>query len=157
MPVLNMTSTQRRKGIRPAARQARPSDTRAWEAERQQGVRPEAEAPADWGTLGGTPVARREGRVSQTLMGISTLNFVLLVVAASILFTAYVGHVSATHNLLTQVQEAKRDNLSLHLRHNRLKAAFDAATSPTVILPRAHALGLEEGMGYGASLTIDTD
>ncbi len=158
MPVLNMTSTQRRKGtIRPAARQPRPSDTSSWEGERNQGVRPHAEAPADWGMLGGTPVARREGRVSQTLMGISTRYFVLLVFGVSVLFTGWVGHVSSTHDLLTQLQEAKRSNLTLHLRHNRLKAAFDAATSPTVILPRAQALGLEEGLGYGVPITIDTD
>jgi hypothetical protein len=157
MPVLDMTASQRRRPIRPAARRTRPSDTSAWEAERSQGIAPEAERPADWGTLGGTQVERREGRASRALMGISTLHFVLLVIAASMLFTLYVGHVYATQNLLTDLQDARRDNLELHLRHNRLKAAFDGATSPSVILPRAQALGLEEGLTYGPTLTIDAD
>jgi hypothetical protein len=156
MPVLDLTPTQRRRAIRPAARRTRPADTQRWEAERDAPAAPKVEALADWGTLGGAQVGRSHSRVSRALMGISTLNFVLLVVAVSLVFTSYVGHVYATQDLLTELHEARRDNLRLHLRHNRLKAAFDASTSPQAVVPRAYELGLVEGLG-GPTLTLDAD
>lgn len=77
----------------------------------------------------------------------------ILVIAA--LFTLYVGHVHATQALLADLEGARRDNLRLHLKHNRLKGEFDRATGPAVIYERARALGLEEGVAYGPTIRIE--
>lgn len=86
---------------------------------------------------------------------ISTVRFALVILALAGLFTLYVGHVHATQDLVARVQEARQINRSLHLKHNRLKGAFDRATGPAVIQRRAQELGLEENLAYGPPITIE--
>lgn len=88
---------------------------------------------------------------------VSTVRFALIILACAALFTLYVGHVHATQDLLAQVQEARRTNQSLHLKHNRLRGAFDRATGPAVIQQRAQALGLEENLAYGPPIRVEED
>ncbi len=105
-----------------------------------------------WGDLGGEPLARKVGRTERLLGRISMGRFVLLVVAAAVAFLLYVGHVYRTQEILSELQTVRRENLRLHLKYNRVKGAFDAATAPAVIIPEAQALGLEEGIAYGPAI-----
>ena len=83
---------------------------------------------------------------------VSTVRFALVLLAVATVFTLYIGHVHATQDLLDELQQARRENLRLHLQHNRLKGAFDRATGPSVIYQRAGAMGLEEGIEYGPTI-----
>jgi len=77
---------------------------------------------------------------------------VLVLLALATVFTLFIGHVHATQDLLDELQQARRENLRLHLQHNRLKGEFDQATGPSVIYERAGAMGLEEGIAYGPTI-----
>lgn len=103
---------------------------------------------------------RRRGREEKSdgfLERISTVRFALAVLALAAAFTLYVGHVHATQDVLVRLQEARRTNRSLHLKHNRLKGAFDRATGPAVIYERAQALGLEGSIAYGPAIEVETE
>jgi hypothetical protein len=76
------------------------------------------------------------------------------VLIASVGLTLYVGHVYATRATLESLQDARRDNVRLHLTAERLRATFDAMTGPSQILPRAAALGLQEGVAYAPPITL---
>lgn len=94
-------------------------------------------------------------RVSAYIEEVSTVRFGLLLLAIAAAVTFYVGHVHATQDLVAEVQRARRDNLRLHLKMNRLKGEFDRTTGPAVIYRRARELGLEEGIAYGPTITIE--
>lgn len=96
------------------------------------------------------PTADRFARVT-------TGQFVVLVLFVAACFTAYVGHVYATQELAANLQQARRANLRLHLRYDRLKGEFDQATGPAVVYDRARALGLEEGYAYAPTLEVPAD
>jgi hypothetical protein len=106
-------------------------------------------------------LAREQARPKRTSGGflehISTVRFALVILGLAALFTLYVGHVHATQDLVARVQEARQVNRSLHLKHNRLKGAFDRATGPAVIQERAQALGLEENLAYGPPITVEDE
>ncbi|PEN13261.1 hypothetical protein CRI94_11515 [Longibacter salinarum] len=88
------------------------------------------------------------------LENVSTVKFGLLLLVVAALFTLYVGHVHATQQLLMDVQEARRVNHKLHLKHNRLKGEFDHATGPSVIYDRARELGLRESVPTGRTVVV---
>lgn len=111
----------------------------------------------DWSELGGKATAPRAGRVEQRLARVRTSRLVGALAALALVFVAYEGHVYATKDALEGVQAARAENARLHLKLNRLKGEFDAATSPAVVVERAQALGLVEGIGYGATIRIDSD
>lgn len=96
-------------------------------------------------------LARRESARADQSRGVrfSARRLTLYVIAAALLFLAYVWHVYATREALQEVQRLRREHLQLVLTYNRLKGEFDRATSPAVIYERARALGLEEGFTYG--------
>ena len=108
-----------------------------------------------WKDLGATK-EKRSGRTSQGayLERFSNTRFMALILVVAALFTLYVGHVHATQALLAELQRARRDNLRLHLKHNRLKGEFDQATGPAVIYERARQIGLEESIVYGPTIRI---
>jgi hypothetical protein len=83
---------------------------------------------------------------------VSTARVALLIVAVAVAFTAYVGHVHATQQALADMRAAREANQSLHLKHNRLKGAYDRKTGPSVIYERARALGLQESLTYGPAI-----
>jgi hypothetical protein len=89
------------------------------------------------------------------LQRVSTVRFALGVLAVAALFTLYVGHVHATQQLLSEVQQARSANQTLHLKHNRLKGAYDRKTGPSVIYERARELGLRERLPRSPVLTLD--
>lgn len=152
MPATTRTPAPRRTG-----------DVRTTEA-RSTARRPAKAAPArpvasgrlpGWGELGGAPAARRVGRFEQVLARVPTRRFVLTVVLGALAFTGYVGHVYATKQLFAEVQTARREHLRLNLKRNRLKGELDARTAPGVVVERARALGLVEGLGYGPTIKRD--
>lgn len=100
----------------------------------------------------------REGERPRALAridNVSTVRFGLVLLAIATIFTFYIGHVHATQDLLTELQQARRENLQLHMQVSQLKGAFDKATGPSVIDRRAEAMGLEEGHTYGPTIKVD--
>ncbi len=89
------------------------------------------------------------------LRSVSTARIALIVVGLAAAFTLYVGHVHATQQLLSDLQDARSANQTLHLKHNRLKGAFDRKTGPSVIYERARALGLRESVSYGPTIVAE--
>lgn len=83
-----------------------------------------------------------------------TLRFAVITMLLCIGVTLYVGHVFATRTTLAELQAASRDNLRLHLTEDRLKGEFNRMTSPHQVMDRAAALGLEEGITYGPTISI---
>ncbi len=99
----------------------------------------------------------RDKRSEGFLERVSTVRMVLIILILGAAATLYVGHVHATQDLLARVQEARQVNQSLHLKHNRLKGAFDRATGPAAIHERAQALGLEERLAYGPTIEVEVE
>jgi hypothetical protein len=89
------------------------------------------------------------------LENVSTGRLALLILAIAGLFTLYVGHVHATTDVYNQLQDARAENQRLHLKHNRLKGAYDRRTGPSVIYDRARELGLQESVTYGTPITVE--
>jgi hypothetical protein len=146
MPATTRTTAPRRPtaAAKPAAKPARAADPRP--ARGASGRLP------GWGELGGAPAARRVGRLEKLLGRVPTRRFVLAVVFGALAFTAYVGHVYATRQLFAEVQQDRREHLRLSLKRNRLKGELDGLTAPGVVVERARALGLVEGLGYGPTI-----
>ena len=85
----------------------------------------------------------------------STMRMAAVIIVVAACFTAYVGHVHATQDVLARLEEARSDNDRLHLKYNRVKGAFDHATGPSIIARRARTLGLVEGLPAGAILQAE--
>lgn len=83
---------------------------------------------------------------------VPTLRLALMIIATAAIVTLYVGHVYATTNLLTEVEQLRSDNLDLHLTHNQVKADFDRVSSPARIAQRARGLGLVEAVPTGTPI-----
>jgi len=92
------------------------------------------------------------GRLEKLLARVPTRRFVMAVMLGALAFTGYVGHVYSTKQLFSEVQTARREHLRLSLKRNRLKGELDALTAPGVVVERARALGLTEGLGYGPTI-----
>ena len=84
----------------------------------------------------------------RVLARISTLRFGLMVFAIAGVLTIYIGHVYQSQDLLDEINIQRRENVRLHLQHNRTLAEYNAATGPSVIYRRAQTLGLQEGHEY---------
>lgn len=138
-------------------RKPRPSNgrSRSNAVRRTQRRRP-AETLPGWNDLASANRrrARRDTR-HPFLERVSTTRFAVLIVGAAFLITLYVGHVHATQGLLAEVQQERRENLRLHLKHNRLKGEFDRMVGPAVIYHRARALGLVEESAFGPPIEIE--
>lgn len=150
MPVATKTS-RRYKVRKPTAQKpgARPY------AVRKSKPRPRVYSglPA-WKDLSGGNARELNRKDGIQLAPITTLRFGLLMLAVAALFTAYVGHVHATQEVLAEVQQERRENLRLHLKYNRVKGEYDRMTGPSVIYERARQIGLQEGYTYGPSIRI---
>ncbi len=86
-------------------------------------------------------------RGSEFLERVSTARFLLMLFALLIGAVLYVGHVHATQHLVAELEQARAENLQLHMEHSRLKGDFDRVTGPSVIHERATALGLQRSAG----------
>ena len=144
----------------PARKTRRPTSAKRTGATSASRKRPARQAQEGglpgWKDLGAKK-QKRSGRTSgggAYLERISNTRFIALILALAALFTLYVGHVHATQALLAELERARRDNLRLHLKHNRLKGEFDQATGPAVIYERARKIGLEESVVYGPTVRV---
>lgn len=109
-----------------------------------------------WNDLSNANKHTSGGNRDATLLArIPTNRFALLIISLAVLFTAYVGHVHATQDLLADVQQLRRANLTLHLKYNRLKGDFDRMVGPGVIYERANRLGLVEDVSYGPTIEVN--
>lgn len=108
----------------------------------------------DWGALSGMSTKRRARSRIGFFSTMTTARFAKWLFGMGIAVTLYVGHVHSTQSLYEQLHAVRKENLRLHMERDRLKGEFDHATGPTIIYPRAHALGLDEGFEYGGTLTI---
>lgn len=142
---------------RPAPR-PRPDAPRRDEQAPRRAARPartSRKLPA-WSDLAaGDALPGRAPAAGGVLERISTLRFALLIVVLASAFIVYEAHLYATEQLLTEVQQLRRDNHRLHLKYNRLKGEFDRMTSPASIYGRAAALGLEESHVYVPTIYAD--
>lgn len=113
-----------------------------------------------WSDLGGRahPARGKKTRASQRLRPLDAtpgLRLGLLVLIGCVLVTAFVGHTFATQATLAEVQAARTENTRLRLTNQRLRGAFDRMTGPEAVMPKAAALGLEEGIAYGPPISLD--
>jgi hypothetical protein len=134
--------TAKKPAAKPHARQRRPAGPRVYSG---------LSAWKDLSSGNAREIAPRSGiRVAP----VTTLRFGVIMLVLAGLFTAYVGHVNATQDVLAQVQQERRENLRLHLKYNRVKGEYDRMTGPSVIYDRARRIGMEEGHSYGPSILI---
>jgi len=101
-------------------------------------------------------MAIRVSRMEALSARLPAQRFYLVLLVMLLGVVGYVGHVYATKQLYRSLQTARSQNLALHLKHNRLRGELDAATAPSVVVSRALALGLEEGMVYGPTVPMGT-
>ena len=97
--------------------------------------------------------AERAGR-ARPLDAVPSLRFGLLVLLACVVATLFVSHVYATRATLGDLQDARRANERLRLTHQRLQGEVDQMVGPSVVMRRAAALGLEEGVAYGPPIRL---
>jgi len=111
----------------------------------------------DWTDLETPTNQRRPGPSAEEsfLERISTVRFAIVVLLLAGAFTLYVGHVHATQDVLSEVQELRTENKRLHLKRNRLEGKFARKTSPAVIYERARELGLRASVTYGPPVSIE--
>lgn len=100
--------------------------------------------------------AVRAGR-ARPLDAVPSLRFGLLVLLGCLVVTLFVSHVYATRATLGDLQDARRENERLRLTHQRLQGEVDQMTGPSVVMRRAAALGLEEGVAYGAPVRLSEE
>ncbi|MCY3628703.1 MAG: hypothetical protein OXG94_01680 [Bacteroidetes bacterium] len=79
---------------------------------------------------------------------ISTLQFGLIIFLLAGILTGYIGHIHTSQDLLAEINTQRRENVRLHLQHNRLVADYNAFVGPSVIYERAGVLGLQRGHEY---------
>ncbi|OZC04102.1 hypothetical protein BSZ36_14595 [Rubricoccus marinus] len=111
-----------------------------------------------WDALGGRSARGKKTKASRRVRALDatpSLKLGLLLLFACVLVTAFVGHTFATQATLADVQQARAENQRLRLTNQRLRGAFDRMTGPEAVMPRAAALGLDEGIAYGPSITLD--
>jgi hypothetical protein len=109
----------------------------------------------EWDDLESATRRVSSARDNTVLRDVSTGWFALVILLIAGVFTLYVGHVHATSDLYTQLQQARTTNQQLHLKHNRLEGAYDRRTGPSVIYERARALGLRESVAYGPPVHVE--
>ncbi len=79
---------------------------------------------------------------------ISTLQFGLIIFLLAGILTGYIGHIHTSQDLLAEINTQRRENVRLHLQHNRLEADYNAFVGPSVIYERVEELGLQRGHEY---------
>lgn len=109
-----------------------------------------------WNALEKDNARKQRKRTAQTTFigSLSTVRFVLGVLAVAIVFTMYVGHVYATQELVQEVERLSRERLELDLEYNRVRGQFDRVTGHDDIWERARALGLREAVPAGELLEV---
>ena len=131
-----------------------PSVSETSEASSEGWVRHGTALPG-WADLEPSHNRKRTAADDTFLENVSTVRFALIILAIAGLFTLYVGHVHATTDVYNQLQQAQAENQRLHLKHNRLRGAYDRRVGPSVIYDRARELGLRESVTYGPPISVE--
>ncbi|MEM1117683.1 MAG: hypothetical protein AAF845_13520 [Bacteroidota bacterium] len=100
--------------------------------------------------------AKAKAQKLRPLDAVPSLRFGLLTLLACVALTLYVGHVYATQAVLSDLQDARRENERLRLTNQRLQGDRDRMTGPSAVMPAAARLGLEEGIAYGPPIHLDS-
>ena len=152
--VKNARPTERRKAPKAVAR---PRASRSATPAAHSRPRATNGAMPGWSALeeGNRREGSRKNGWDVMLDSVPTMRLSLMIISAGIVLALYVGHVHATQQLAAGVQEMSEDNLTLHLRYNRVKGAFDRASGPSVIYERARRLGLSESLPNGYPVITD--
>ncbi|HEX8386800.1 MAG TPA: hypothetical protein VF576_11485 [Rubricoccaceae bacterium] len=106
------------------------------------------------GSRKATQIAARKAARVRPLDAVPSLRFGLLVLIACVVGTLFVAHVYATRATLAELQDARRESEHLRLAGQRLRGEFDRMTGPDAVMPRAAALGLQEGVAYGVPIHL---
>jgi hypothetical protein len=156
----NGSGTRTRSALWPGSGDGAPRASAGHDATKASGATPDGwtrhgTALPGWTDLEPSQNRRRSTSGDAFLENVSTLRFSLIILAVAGLFTLYVGHVHATSDLYSQLQQARSENQRLHLKHNRLQGEFDQRVGPSVIYERARALGLQSSVAYGPPITVE--
>ncbi|MEM1271308.1 MAG: hypothetical protein AAGI08_14795 [Bacteroidota bacterium] len=108
-----------------------------------------------WKELAGRKAGARSKPKPTAASPKTTLRLLMTLFVLGVCVTLFVGHVHATDAVYRDVQRLQQENLTLRLKHNQLRGAFDQATGPQVIHGKAARLGLQEGHAYGPTLIIE--
>jgi hypothetical protein len=88
------------------------------------------------------------------LDAMSTARFVVIILAVATLFTLYVGHVFATQDLLTDVQQLRNEQLALEMTFDKLEGEYHRVTGPEEVFAAARDLGLQDQLQEGPPIQI---
>ncbi len=86
---------------------------------------------------------------------LSTARFAAVLLSVLTLFTLYVGHVLTTQALMKDVQNMRRENQTMNLRLNQLRAEEEELTGPAAFFEKARELGLEGRLPKGNPLIVE--
>lgn len=78
-----------------------------------------------------------------------------IILAAGIALTAYVGHVHATKNVLSELQSLRAEGAGLRLELNSIRGEYDRLTGPAEIRQAARQLGLVDNTTFGEPVTLN--
>ena len=85
---------------------------------------------------------------------VSTARFVVIILALATVFTLFVGHVFATQDLLTEVQQLRNEQLALEMTYDKLEGELHHATGPEEIFAAAKELGLTDRLHRGTPIVL---
>ncbi len=91
---------------------------------------------------------------TRVIARIPTLYFGMVIFFIAGVLTIYIGHIHRTQDLLGEISIQRRENVRLHLQHNRLVADFNASIGPSVIYERGADLGLQRGHEFAGTIQV---
>lgn len=111
-----------------------------------------------WNDLADSHVIQQNARpeVDHWFGAISTARFVVIILALATVFTLYVGHVFATQDLLTEVQQLRNEQLALQMTQDKLEGELHHVTGPEEIFAAAGELGLSDRVHRGTPIVLST-
>lgn len=109
-----------------------------------------------WSDLADSHVIQQNARpeVDNWFGAVSTARFVVIILALATVFTLYVGHVFATQDLLTEVQQLRNEQLALQMSEDKLEGELHHVTGPEEIFDAAASIGLYDRVHRGAPVVI---
>lgn len=109
-----------------------------------------------WKELDRATNGRVAEQSSHPFDSISTARIALLILAAALAVTAYVGHVHATQAVAESVETLRTEQAALRLEYNRVKGEYDRLTGPARIRSQARDLGFVEATRFGPTVVVDS-
>lgn len=112
-----------------------------------------------WSDLKKSGNGRKASRFkeSRLLSTLSTVKTSLVILALAALVSLYVGHVQSTVDLVNDVYQARKENLSLSTFLAKKQGEYNTKIGPAVIYPLAYDLGLREGRGTEVPVIVGAE